>query len=122
PSSPSGSPIASWRVNSSTARSVDPQEILDGFPAEVNGRGLIVPVDDLNTDGIYGKEFTYRDDIALADQGAQAMRNYDPAFSTVVRRGDILIAGRNFGCGSSREQAPTALQSAGIAMVIAATV
>lgn len=122
PSSPSGSPIASCRVNSSTARSVDPQEILDGFPAEVNGRGLIVPVDDLNTDGIYGKEFTYRDDIALADQGAQAMRNYDPAFSTVVRRGDILIAGRNFGCGSSREQAATALQSAGIAMVIAATV
>ena len=122
PAPSASQPVATCRVNEGAQRCAHDQEILDGFPTEVRGRTLIAPVDDLNTDGIYGKEFTYRDDITLADQGAHAMRNYDPAFPNIVHRGDILIAGRNFGCGSSREQAATALQSAGIAMVIAASV
>ena len=47
------------------------------------------------------------------------MENYDPEFSRVVRSGDILVGGFNFGCGSSREQAATALKHCGIDVVLA---
>jgi len=47
------------------------------------------------------------------------MEPLDPDFHKKVEKGDILVAGRNFGCGSSREQAPTALKYAGIGAVIA---
>jgi len=47
------------------------------------------------------------------------MENYDPTFVSRTREGDILVGGWNFGTGSSREQAATAFQAKGIAMVIA---
>jgi homoaconitate hydratase len=47
------------------------------------------------------------------------MRNYDPEFSARISSGDVLVGGFNFGTGSSREQAATALQAAGIPLVIA---
>ena len=47
------------------------------------------------------------------------MENYAPEFAGMVGEGDVLVAGYNFGTGSSREQAATALQAAGIALVIA---
>ncbi|MCA9311228.1 MAG: hypothetical protein KDA21_08485, partial [Phycisphaerales bacterium] len=75
----------------------------------------------LNTDGIYGKDVTYRDDITREQQGQYAMLNYDPKFQEMAREGDILVGGRNFGTGSSREQAATALASRGIRMVISAS-
>jgi len=96
-------------------------EILPGFPERVVGRLLLLPVDNLNTDGIYGKDFTYRDDLTPEEMAAAAMLNYDPDFQGVAREGDIIVAGRNFGTGSSREQAATALKHRGIRMVIAAT-
>ncbi len=49
------------------------------------------------------------------------MENVDPGFAKKVRRGDILVAGANFGCGSSREQAPVALKAVGISCVAAST-
>lgn len=95
--------------------------ILDGFPDRISGRALWLPADNLNTDGIYGKDVTYRDDLTPDEMAGHAMRNYDPAFQDIVQPGDILVAGRNFGTGSSREQAATALKYRGIQMVIAAS-
>lgn len=48
-----------------------------------------------------------------------AMEGIDPEFAKKVEHGDIIVAGTNFGCGSSREQAPLALKYAGVACVIA---
>lgn len=47
------------------------------------------------------------------------MEDADPEFATKVQPGDIIVAGENFGCGSSREHAPIALKAAGVAAVIA---
>jgi homoaconitate hydratase len=93
--------------------------ILPGFPASLSGRALLLPVDNLNTDGIYGKDVTYRDDLSPEQMAGHAMANYDPEFQAIAEAGDIIIAGRNFGTGSSREQAATALAHRGIRMVIA---
>ncbi len=93
--------------------------IREGFPARVCGRLLWCDKDNLNTDGIYGKEFTYKDDLSPAEMAAAAMRNYDPKFQELAQVGDILVGGWNFGTGSSREQAATALKYRGIALVIA---
>jgi len=96
-------------------------QIIDGFPARMEGRCLFLPQDNLNTDGIYGKDVTYRDDITLEQQGQYAMLNYDPKFQEIAKPGDIIVGGANFGTGSSREQAATALASFGIRLVIAET-
>ncbi len=95
--------------------------ILDGFPERMEGRILLLPVDNLNTDGIYGKDVTYRDDLTPEQMAGYAMANFDPGFQEIATDGDILVAGRNFGTGSSREQAATALKYRGIRMVIAAS-
>jgi len=93
--------------------------IMDGFPEKTEGRALLLPVDSLNTDGIYGKDVTYIDNLTPDEMAGHAMANYDPTFQEIVADGDILIAGRNFGTGSSREQAATALKYRGIQAVIA---
>ncbi len=93
--------------------------ILDGFPEKIEGELLLVPKDNMNTDGIYGKEFTYQDNLSPDEMGTKAMLNYDPAFQDVAKTGDILVGGYNFGSGSSREQAATALKFRGLPMVIA---
>ena len=94
-------------------------EILPGFPERMEGRMVLLPEDNLNTDGIYGKDVTYREDLTPEEMAAHAMLNYDPSFQDLVAPGDILVAGANFGCGSSREQAATALKYRGIQCVIA---
>jgi len=94
-------------------------DILPGFPTELSGRLVYLPTDNLNTDGIYSKDYTYREDITKEKMAKVVMENYDPAFAGLVRPGDVLVSGYNFGTGSSREQAATALQAAGIQLVIA---
>jgi len=94
-------------------------EILDGFPAGLTGRVVFLPTDNLNTDGIYSKDWTYREDVTREKMAEVVMENYDPAFAGMVAEGDILVSCYNFGTGSSREQAATALQAAGIKLVIA---
>jgi homoaconitate hydratase len=94
-------------------------EILEGFPHELRGRLVFLPQDNLNTDGIYGKDYTYRDDMTKEKMAQVVMENYDPAFAPLTRATDILVSGFNFGTGSSREQAVTALQAKGISLVVA---
>lgn len=96
-------------------------EILPGFPARVKGRLVLLPQDNLNTDAIYGKDYTYRDDMTPERMAAVAMQNYDPGFASIARAGDIIVGGYNFGTGSSREQAVTCLKAKGIPLVIAAS-
>ena len=73
--------------------------------------------DHVNTDLIIPGR--YLDDYSAASLAAHAMEDIDPSFSTSVRMGDMIVAGRNFGCGSSREQAPLALKAAGVGAVVA---
>ena len=107
------------RIASRATSPADSVEIMAGFPESIEGELLLVPKDNLNTDGIYGKEFTYQDNLTPDEMGTKAMLNYDPEFQQLAKDGDILVGGYNFGSGSSREQAATALKYRGIKMIIA---
>ena len=93
--------------------------ILPGFPQSVRGRLVFLPQDNLNTDGIYGKDYTYREDMTPEMMARVVMENYDPQFAARTQEGDVIVGGFNFGTGSSREQAVTALKYKGIPLVIA---
>jgi homoaconitate hydratase len=94
-------------------------QIMEGFPASVRGRLLFIDKDNLNTDGIYAGKHTYRDDMTPEQMAAVTFENYDPNFNALYQEGDVVVAGFNFGTGSSREQAATALKFKGIPCVIA---
>src|SRR5690348_11604414 len=96
-------------------------EILPGFPERVRGRLIFLAADNINTDQIYGKDYTYRDDMTPEMTAKVIMENYDPQLSVQAQAGDVFVGGYNFGTGSSREQAVTSLQARGIPMVIAAS-
>ncbi len=96
-------------------------EIIDGFPPSVRGRILFVDKDNLNTDGIYAGKHTYRDDMTPEQMAEVTFENYDPNFNSLYQKGDVVVGGLNFGTGSSREQAATALKFKGIPCVIAAS-
>jgi len=117
------------------------ESLYPGFPSVFSGRLLFAPQDNLNTDALYPGKYTYQDDITLERQAQVVMENYDPTFAgtaaslitdqrlsalpastdcgDVTREGVILVSGYNFGTGSSREQAATALKAAGVPVVIA---
>ena len=101
--------------------SVEKVEILKGFPARVKGRLVFMPQDNINTDAIYGKDYTYRDDMTKEMMAKVVMENYDPQFGARTSAGDVIVGGFNFGTGSSREQAVTCLKAKGIPLVIAAS-
>ncbi|MHC4786482.1 MAG: homoaconitase [Planctomycetota bacterium] len=109
------------KVNEPTGRAAEAAEVIAGFPARITGRALLLPVDNLNTDGIYSGKLTYRDDVTPPEMAAAAFATYDPTFNETARDGDIVVAGRNFGTGSSREQAATCLAHRGLQCVIAAS-
>ncbi len=93
--------------------------LLDGFPAKLSGTAIFCHQDNLNTDGIYPGKYTYIDDFTPEQQAEVVMENYDTEFGKIVQSGDILVGGYNFGSGSSREQAATALKYRGIQLVLA---
>lgn len=101
------------------AAAAESVEILAGFPRSVRGRLVFLPQDNLNTDGIYGKDYTYREDMTPEMMAKVVMENYDPQFAARTQPGDVVVGAFNFGTGSSREQAVTALKFAGIPLVIA---
>ena len=94
-------------------------KVIDGFPKEITGMLIFCHQDNLNTDGIYPGKYTYIDDFTPEQQAGVVMENYDPEFGHKVAPGNIVVGGYNFGTGSSREQAATALKYRGIALVIA---
>jgi methanogen homoaconitase small subunit len=73
--------------------------------------------DDIDTDVIIPGKYLRTKNMEVF--AAHAMEGIDLEFAKRVEHGDIIVAGRNFGCGSSREQAPLALKYAGVACVIA---
>ncbi|OJD14709.1 homoaconitase, mitochondrial [Emergomyces pasteurianus Ep9510] len=94
-------------------------ELFPGFPERVSGEIIFCDADNINTDGIYPGKYTYQDNISVSQMAQVCMSNYDSAFSKLAQPGDILVTGYNFGCGSSREQAATAILAKRIPLVIA---
>ena len=82
------------------------------------GRIWIFPEDDINTDVIFPGKYTY-EPLSPEQMAKHAMEDYNPNFAKEVTEGDIIVAGKNFGCGSSREQAVICLAKAGISCIIA---
>ncbi|MGI5901315.1 MAG: 3-isopropylmalate dehydratase small subunit [Desulfitobacteriia bacterium] len=72
---------------------------------------------DIDTDAIIPARYMNR--FEPEHLAAHCMEDADPSFAKKVKPGDIIVGGKNFGCGSSREHAPIAIKAAGIAAVIA---
>lgn len=88
-------------------------------PGGARRRGRVFRVgDDVNTDLLFPGRYTYTRQRP-EEAAPHALEDLDPSFSTAVRPGDVVVAGRNFGCGSSREQAVTALAALGVGAVVA---
>lgn len=75
--------------------------------------------DNVDTDVIIPAR--YLNTSEAKELASHCMEDIDPTFSTKVKMGDIIVAGKNFGCGSSREHAPLAIKASGVACVIAST-
>lgn len=74
--------------------------------------------DDINTDYIISGKYKFKT-LDMQELAKHVMEDIDPGFASRVQPGDFIAAGKNFGCGSSREQAPRALLACGIRGVLA---
>ncbi len=72
---------------------------------------------DVDTDAIIPARYLNTSDSR--ELAAHCMEDADPEFPSKVQKGDIIVAGKNFGCGSSREHAPISIKEAGVSCVIA---
>jgi 3-isopropylmalate/(R)-2-methylmalate dehydratase small subunit len=72
--------------------------------------------DNINTDLINPAQYM---ELSIEEMTKHAMEGVDPSFSLKVKPGDIMVAGKNFGSGSSRETAPVVIKNSGISVVIA---
>lgn len=133
---------SSSEASDAAASATSGDSLLPNFPTQFSGNVLFCPEDNLTTDALYPGKYTYQDDITPLKQSEVVMENYDPAFAGIVAgirpsyvqpsedptapaytsrngQGTIVIGGYNFGTGSSREQAATALRNAGVPLVLA---
>jgi len=76
--------------------------------------------DDVNTDYIISGKYKFKT-LDMNELACHCMEDIDPEFSQKVEPGDFIVAGSNFGCGSSREQAPLVIKHAGVGAVLAAS-
>ena len=74
--------------------------------------------DNVKTDVIFPGRYTYQI-MPPEEMAKHALEDLDPEFAGSVRPGDVVVAGKNFGCGSSREQAAACLRAAGVQAVVA---
>ncbi|MCX6018503.1 MAG: 3-isopropylmalate dehydratase [Chloroflexi bacterium] len=74
--------------------------------------------DDVNTDVIFPGKYTYTL-TDLSQFASHALEDLDPDFAKQVQVGDIIVGGKNFGCGSSREQAAVCIKLAGVPVIVA---
>jgi homoaconitate hydratase len=116
-----GAPQRNYTELATTSGGAEKVEILAGFPQRLRGRLVFMPQDNVNTDAIYGKDYTYRDDMTPEMMAKVVMENYDPQFAARTQAGDVIVSQFNFGTGSSREQAVTCLKAKRIPLVIAAS-
>ncbi|CAI7677873.1 unnamed protein product [Penicillium manginii] len=93
-------------------------ELYPGFPESISGEIVFCDADNINTDGIYPGKYTYQDNVSEETMAEVCMSNYDTDFAHLAKQGDILVSGFNFGCGSSREQAATAILAKKIPLVV----
>lgn len=82
---------------------------------KLNGTAWIFPQEDISTDLIRGKAYSH---LPPKEQGAHCLEEVDPAFAANARPGDFIVAGKNFGCGSSTA-AHVAVIGLGISAVVA---
>jgi 3-isopropylmalate/(R)-2-methylmalate dehydratase small subunit len=75
--------------------------------------------DNVDTDVIIPARYLNTTDPA--ELARHCMEDIDPKFSRAVKAGDVIVAGRNFGCGSSREHAPISIKAAGVSCVVASS-
>lgn len=86
----------------------------------MNAKGTVHKYgDDVNTDVIIPAR--YLNTASHAELASHCMEDIDKDFIHKVKKGDIIVADKNFGCGSSREHAPIAIKAAGVSCVIAQT-
>ncbi|MFY9399343.1 MAG: 3-isopropylmalate dehydratase small subunit [Desulfomonilia bacterium] len=86
----------------------------------MNYRGRVFRFgDDIDTDAIIPARYLNTSDPV--ELSKHCMEDADPTFSSRVKPGDIIVAGKNFGCGSSREHAPIAIKASGVSCVIASS-
>ncbi|KAL2753361.1 hypothetical protein ACRALDRAFT_1052037 [Sodiomyces alcalophilus JCM 7366] len=111
------------RVESAAGASDDKAttNILPGFPEKITGEIVFCDADNLDTDAIYPGRLTYQNNVSKEDMAKACFSNYDPKFDGIAKPNDIIVAGSNFGCGSSREQAATAILARDIPLVVAAS-
>ena len=74
--------------------------------------------DDISTDAVIPGKYKFKT-IDFDELAQHVMEGADPTFPSKVKKGDIIVAGNNFGCGSSREQAPVVIKHAGVSAVVA---
>ncbi len=76
--------------------------------------------DDINTDYIISGKYKFKT-LDMNELARHVMEDLDPDFYEKIEEGDMIVAGSNFGCGSSREQAPLAIKHARISCVVASS-